>query len=43
MVPEMPDQEPQVAIEMCNSEAYEGTVGRFKCKFQGKPEPKIIW
>ena len=40
---ELPDQAPQVVVELSNSEAYEGTVGRFKCKFQGQPEPQIKW
>ena len=40
---EMPDREPQCLVEMSNTEAYEGTVGRFKCKFQGQPEPTVTW
>lgn len=42
-VTELPDQAPQVVIELSNTEAYEGTVGRFKCKFQGQPEPQVKW
>lgn len=40
---ELPNQAPQVVVELANTEAYEGTVGRFKCKFQGQPEPQVKW
>lgn len=40
---ELPDQAPQVVIELANTEAYEGTVGRFKCRFYGQPEPQVKW
>ena len=42
-IAELPDQAPQVVVELSNTEAYEGNVGRFKCKFQGQPEPQIKW
>ena len=40
---ELPDQGPQVMTELNNTEVYEGTVARFKCKFHGRPEPTIRW
>jgi len=40
---ELPDQRPQVVVELANTVAYEGTVGRFRCKFHGQPEPQVKW
>jgi len=42
-VTELPDQRPQVVVELANTVAYEGTVGRFRCKFHGQPEPQVKW
>jgi len=42
-VTELPDQCPQVVVELANTVAYEGTVGRFRCKFHGQPEPLVKW
>jgi len=42
-VSELPDQRPQVVVELANTVAYEGTVGRFRCKFHGQPEPQVKW
>lgn len=41
--PELCDQAPQVVVELENTEAYVGTVGRLKCRFLGQPEPRIHW
>ena len=43
IVAEMPDSAPQVVTELNNSDAYEGTLGRFRCKFQGQPTPTVKW
>jgi len=40
---ELPDQRPQVVVELANTVAYEGTVGRFRCRFHGQPEPTVKW
>lgn len=40
---ELPDSPPQVVMELNNLDSYEATVARFKCKFQGKPEPTVKW
>ena len=40
---EVPDCPPTVVLEMNNTEAYEGTTARLKCKFYGQPTPKVMW
>ena len=42
-ITELPDQRPEVVVELANTVAYEGTVGRFRCKFHGQPEPQVKW
>ena len=37
------DCSPQVVCELNNTDAYEGTMARFKCKFKGQPTPAVTW